>query len=217
MQLECRYLDLASAGVRIETRGEGQPVITGYAARYYDPNVSGTEFRLDMGKWGVIHERIMPGAFNRALNEDDVVGLFNHDPNHILGRMSAKTLTLRTDDKGLVYEITPPASAGNVVESIRRGDLRGSSFAFMPRLGGQTWRDAEIDKKEVTIRELTDVQLFDVSPVTYPAYPATSTGVRAFSVEDLTKEIEAHRKRQAEAKSRINGNHAMEESLGFFG
>lgn len=180
-----------AASVRIESRGEGQPpVITGYAARYYDPNTPGTEYVMK-SRHGNIHERIKPGAFDRALAEGDVVGLFNHDTNYILGRQSAGTLRLSVDGLGLRFEIDPPdtGTGRDLMASLKRGDVSGSSFSFAPRTGGETWRDAEIENKEVSIRELTDVALYDVGPVVFPAYKAASSGVRADS--QAPEEIES--------------------------
>ena len=190
-----RILTLSTADARADQRADGQPpAIVGYAARYYDPNDPNTEYRIDMGRWGIIVERIAPGAFDRAVNEDDVVGLFNHDANLVLGRKSAGTLHLRLDAKGLHYDINPPASS-NVPESIRRGDVKGSSFSFSVR--GQKWEEMKIDAKDVVIRTLTDVQLYDVGPVVFPAYGAASTGVRAFDPESLGRELDAWKNKRA--------------------
>lgn len=178
--------------VRVEQREE-KPVIIGYAARYWSAEDPGTQYRFQ-AKRETIVERILPGAFSRAIAEDDVVALLNHDPNHVLGRTSAGTLRLRADGLGLGYELDPPASASNIVESIRRGDIKGSSFAFAPRVGGQTFRDADINGERVTIRELHDVRLFDVSAVTFPAYSSATTGLRAFDPEALAQEIEEMRR-----------------------
>jgi uncharacterized protein len=123
-------------------------------------------------------ERIMPTTFDRALREDDVRALFNHDPNFILGRLSAGTLKLSVDPVGLRYQIQAPdtQAARNVLTSIKRGDVTGSSFSFIPHPdGGQrTYKDGNR-----YIRELHSVQLFDVGPVTFPAYQGSTTGVRA--------------------------------------
>lgn len=187
------------AEVRIETRAEGDgPLIVGYAARYFNPSDPGTEYRFGVGKQKY-HERIAPGAFIRALAEDMVVGLFNHDSNLVLGR-SGSTMTLSADGLGLKYEITPPdTSVGrDLVESIRRGDVAGSSFSFMPRTGGVTYRDAEIDGQRVTIRELTDVQLYDVGPVVFPAYRSATSGLRTEDRDAIEREAEAWQREQAD-------------------
>lgn len=125
---------------------------------------------------GGFRERISPGAFARAIREgQDVRGLFNHDSNLILGRTSAGTMKISEDDKGLAYEITPPDSdqARALVESIRRGDVTGNSFSFM------TMTDKWETINGETIRTLIDVDLFDVGPVVWPAYPQTDVALRS--------------------------------------
>lgn len=160
-----------SATIEIELRGDAKkPVIRGLAAVYYD-GTEGTEFEL----WPGMKERIMPGAFDRAVKEDDVRALFNHDDNIVLGRTKSGTLRLSVDAKGLRYEIEPPESAASVIESIRRGDVSGSSFSF--RVTDETF----LKKDDVRIREIRGVTLFDVSPVVFPAYTATEADVRSIS------------------------------------
>ncbi len=140
--------------------------IKGYAAVFYD----GTE-RSEFQLGGDCYERIMPGAFDEALRSDDIVALFNHDPSQLLGRNSAGTLELSTDSVGLRYSIPvgDTAISQEVGKMQARGDLRGSSFAFTVRSGGESIkRDGER-----SIREVESVHLFDVGPVTYPAYSGT--------------------------------------------
>lgn len=152
-----------------ETPGAA-PVITGYAAVFYRAGDPGTEFQLYPG----CVERVMPTAFNRAIQESDPRGLFNHDANLILGRKSAGTLRLFVDDIGLRYEVDPPdtQAARDVLTLLRRGDITGSSFAFVPKY-------AQRDENGTHIMEVIDCDLYDVGPVVFPAYPATAAGVRA--------------------------------------
>jgi HK97 family phage prohead protease len=183
--------------VRLEQRADGSPpVITGYAAVFYDANDPGTEYRL----YDDLVERIMPGAFTRALSDDDVRALFNHDANHVLGRTLAGTCRLSVDAKGLRYEVDPPdtQTARDLVASIRRGDITGSSFGFVPR--STTYRK---DDAGGYVLERNDVQLFDVSPVTFPAYASTQAGVRAGGDADtVRREVEAWERSQAKPASR---------------
>jgi hypothetical protein len=157
-------------------------MIVGYAAVFYDPNVPGTAFRL----WSDVEERIMPGAFDAAIREDDVRALFNHCPDFVLGRSKSGTLRLSVDARGLRYEIDPPdtQAARDVLAMLRRGDVSGSSFAFSER--SRTIRELP----GMYVIELNDVQLFDVGPVTYPAYTATEAAARS---SDLRREAEAVR------------------------
>lgn len=178
---ERRFLDTKRTGVRLEQRAEGQPpTIVGYGAVFYDAANAGTEYDLT-NTWGGFVERVMPGAFDRAVREDDVRALFNHDPNQILGRTTAGTLRLSVDKVGLRYEIEPPNTddALGLIEAICRGDVSGSSFSFT--INEQVWRDV-VDpqtNQTTTIRELTAVTLYDLGPVTFPAYEGTSAGVRS--------------------------------------
>jgi HK97 family phage prohead protease len=176
--------------VGVESRADGRSVITGYAAVFYNPNDPGTEYQL----LDEVVERIMPGAFNRAIREDDVRGLFNHDDNLVLGRVKAGTMRLSVDSRGLKYEIDPPdtTAALDVMKSIRRGDVTGSSFRFRPNVN--TYRKE--GGKYVIERE--EVSLFDVGPVTFPAYTATAAGVR----KELEQWIKSRRGFAAAAAAR---------------
>lgn len=179
-QMERRFLANPSSGLKVRKRDDGRPVVEGYAAVFYRDGEDGTEYKM----WDDFVERIMPEAFDRAAKEDDVRGLFNHDPDNLIGRTTAGTMTLAVDTKGLRYEITMPETriAADVVGMIERGDLTGSSFSFIPT--DQTWREVG----STLIREVRGVQLFDVGPVTFPAYSATTTGVRSEDRERMRQE-----------------------------
>lgn len=162
MELERRAV--TTAELRAEP-GE-RPKIVGYAAVF-------NQLSEDLG--GFV-EVIRPGAFKRALAEGaDVRALWNHDPNHVLGRTTAGTLRLVEDDYGLRFEADPPDTqwARDLLESIRRGDVTGTSFAFRAREDRWGTQDGQ------PLRELHDVDLFDVGPVTFPAYRTTTVAVRA--------------------------------------
>lgn len=182
--------------IRIEERAGGGKLVTGYAAVFYRDGEAGSEYRLGTD----IVERIAPTAFSRALSEKhDARALFNHDPNMLLGRAGAGTLRLSVDQRGLKYEIDlPDTQAGkDVATSIARRDLAGSSFSFSVKgKEGQRFEKG----KEHDIRHITDVDLYDVGPVTYPAYESTTTGLRSGDCADA---FEAHnqwrKEREAEA------------------
>src|SRR5476649_2469070 len=128
--------------------------------------------------WG-FREIIKPGAFDDVLG-DDVRGLFNHDPNYILGRSSANTLTLSVDERGLQYTLIAPDTQtirDLVIAPMMRGDITQSSFAFRVAPDGERWYE---DEEGIVIREVSQFsRLFDVSPVTYPAYQEADSGVRS--------------------------------------
>lgn len=159
--------------VSLRDAGGGLPIITGYAAVFYRAGEAGTVFR----PWDDFEERIMPGAFDRTIGEDDVRALFNHRAESVLGR-TPNTLKLTVDERGLRYEIEPPdtSTGREVVELIRRGDVSGSSFGFTVR-----GRTSKVEEGRHVI-EVRDVQLFDVGPVTYPAYSGTEAEVRSLGL-----------------------------------
>lgn len=124
---------------------------------------------------GGFREMIAPGAFSDVL-ENDVRCLFNHDSNYVIGRTASGTLELREDDLGLVYRADPPSTvwATDLKVTISRGDVNQSSFGFY--VGDDEWK--KVDGGDVRIINRV-AELFDVSPVTFPAYPQTDVQVRA--------------------------------------
>lgn len=153
------------AELTVEERSGGRTVIIGYGAVY-------DRLSLDLGGF---REKISPGAFDNILTrqrgKQDVVALFNHDKNYVLGRTSSGTLELSSDAKGLKYEVTPPTTRSDILELITRRDVRGSSFGFSVKNGGDSW---STDDKG-SVRSVNDVSgLYDVGPVLTPAYPDSS-------------------------------------------
>lgn len=127
--------------------------------------------------WGSFVEQVDPRAFDEA-DMSDVRSLFNHDDNKILGR-TPRTLRLSIDDKGLLYELdTAPTTYGNdLMISMERGDVTQSSYGFTVE------KDEWIDRSNeglLPLRRILKIgRVFDVSPVTYPAYPETTSEVRS--------------------------------------
>jgi uncharacterized protein len=162
-----------SAELRAEAEGD-EMAIAGYAAL----------FNQNSKNLGGFKERIAPGAFTRSLKEGaDVKALLNHDPSHLLGRTKNGSLTLSQDERGLKFRCVLNAESGahrDLYASIKRGDLDECSFAFTVPQGGDSFDEA-IDETGVRYqrRTLKDVNLLDVSAVTYPAYNNTSVGARS--------------------------------------
>lgn len=135
---------------------------------------------VDFGGW---RERIMPGAFSRAIKEkQDVFALINHDESLILGRTRSGTLTLSEDKEGLAFDCSLPATsyAADLSVIMDRGDIDQCSFGFVPVK--TTWSeepDPDNAKEQIIVRQIEDCDLFDVSVVTYPAYPQTDASTRA--------------------------------------
>jgi uncharacterized protein len=155
--------------MRAVLNADGKRMIVGYAAIFNSETELYPNYR----------EKIDPEAFNDVLN-DDVRALFNHDPNIVLGRTKAGTLKLSVDTRGLKYEITPPdtAIATDLLKSIDRGDVSQSSFGFsISRPGGDEIRELDNGQSIRTIKRVK--QLFDISPVTYPAYNDTAVALRS--------------------------------------
>lgn len=149
--------------------------VVGYGAVFYDERDPGTEYQL----YDDLVERIMPGAFDRAIREDDIRSLFNHDPNLVLGRVAAGTLSLSVDRRGLYYEAQVPETQlirDQVLTPIQRKDVTGSSFMF--DVLDRSWREVEVDGRTVYIRELNEVRLYEVGPVVFPAYEGATSGAR---------------------------------------
>jgi len=177
----------------IEARAESdEMIIEGYAALYdNETNI------------GPFRETISRGAFDDVL-DNDVRALMNHDPNYVLGRTGAGTLELELDDTGLKYRIKlgEQQYAKDLYESVKRGDISQSSFAFT--IAEQSWNENR------TVRSVDKVAtLLDVSPVTYPAYkdtegllarneeqePEVINNAVAESTSDNNKEVKTTKKR----------------------
>jgi HK97 family phage prohead protease len=193
-------------GCSVERRtvdGKEKLTIGGYAAVFYRDGDATTEFDFGYGT-----ERIMRGAFDAAIAEkQDVRALWNHDPSKILGRTKNGTLRLSVDDVGLKYEADLPETeeARGFAASIERGDVDGSSFGFMIRRnadGSMAEKWEKPDSKKKVVRSIASVNLFDVSPVTFPAYTGASVGVRDMDggeeLQRIAQEIEKTGEKQAE-------------------
>ncbi len=139
----------------------------GHAAVFGEPT--------DIGGW--FREQIEPGAFSASIKDDDIRALWNHNPDHVLGRNIANTLTLAEDETGLMTTITPPDTqvARDLAVSIERGDISQMSFAFQTLV--EEWISGE--GKDLDLRKIKKVRLYDVSPVTFPAYDGTDIAMRS--------------------------------------
>jgi HK97 family phage prohead protease len=164
LNVERRYL---TQEFRVSKEGEAAK-IEGYASLFNSRSE-------DLGGW---REEIDPAAFDAVMaSNPDVRALWNHNADVVLGRTAAGTLKLNIDARGLAYEVDPPDTqqARDLMVSMRRGDITQSSFGFI--CGRDQWTEEK--DGTVTRRILEFDSLLDVSPVTYPAYTATSSGVRS--------------------------------------
>jgi uncharacterized protein len=159
---ETRTIDIE---FQADPEGTGRTV-EGYAALY--SQVSGELYGFE--------EVIEPGAFDNA-DFSDVRALFNHDPNQILARTSSGTMSVATDTKGLRYSFEmPDTTLGNdLLVMMKRGDISQSSFAFT--IKEDSWEERA---GMLPLRHIREVEtIYDVSPVTYPAYTQTTATARS--------------------------------------
>lgn len=188
MKLERRALTAP-----LEVRADGQTV-AGYAAVFNS--------ETDIG--GMFREKIAPGAFKPSLN-GDVRALWNHDSSHVLGRTKAGTLRLSEDERGLAVEIDlPDTQAGrDLRENMRLGNVDGMSFGF--RVTKQAWDESG----DIPLRTIEEVELFEVSAVTFPAYEDTEIALR--SLNEAKDERQKAEHNAAQAKARIAARKAEAE------
>lgn len=145
---------------------------------------------------GKRYEQFAPTAFNRVLSDPntDVRAFFNHDQAKLLGRQSSGTLRLSVEEEGLAFSVDLPDTtyANDLRELVKRGDLDGASFAFIP---GEVALGRAADGLQ--LRTHTDVkELIDISPVTLPAFTGTSVQLRS-------RDIESARAQAARARHRV--------------
>lgn len=195
--MEKRFLAAPGGEVEVRALEEGGELrkLVGYAAKY---NVRSEVL-------GSFVEEILPGAFDGVLG-NDVVALFNHDPSMVLGRSTAGTLRLTVDEIGLRYEcdLAGDEISRRVAAYIADGRVRQSSFSFTVPDDG-SGDDYQQLGDGMWLRRIKRVnRLYDVAPVTYPAYPDATVTLRALeagaaaTLEARMAEI----RRQAEARRR---------------
>ncbi len=155
--------------------------------------------------FGWFREMVMPGAFDDVLR-DDVRALVDHIPHKILARTKSGTLELFVDETGLGYraEVANTTAGNDILESIRRGDVDQSSFGFQVRT--VEWDDDVDGTRGYDLRKIVKVaRLYDVSPVTYPAYPDADVSVAKRSYDAHKKDLKETeiRRQQTSLKVRI--------------
>jgi HK97 family phage prohead protease len=126
---------------------------------------------------GGFKERVVPGAFKNAVTSNvDIRALVDHDSTKLLGRTSNGTLRVSEDAVGLRVEIDLPDTsyAADVKSLVARKDIRGMSFGFRVPEGGQRFTK----EGGHTVRELTNIDLREVTVTSIPAYADTSIYVR---------------------------------------
>lgn len=144
----------------------------GYAAVY---NAVSDPIRT--GKGVEFREVLRPGCFDESLKDGhNILALVSHDTSKILGSTRNRTLRLQVDDKGLRFELDPADTSysRDVQALVDRGEIRGCSFSFSVRPGGQA-----ISKTNgMALRELTKLDVGEISLTGIPAYEATTVEIR---------------------------------------
>lgn len=182
--IERRTVPAGDIEVRVLDGDAGLYEMVGHAAVFGD-------LSEDLGFFESWYERIAEGAFASVLRKNpDVRCLFNHDSNYVLGRTSAGTLELDEDEVGLFYRCAVgDTSYGRDLRTLlERGDVTQSSFAFRVARHGDTWEEDDDGNLVRTIHQFSE--LYDVSPVTYPAYTTTDVGLAS---HDLVAEADDDR------------------------
>jgi uncharacterized protein len=176
---EVRYL--RGLEFRAAPAGSDSPgMIAGYAAVY-------NRLSEDLGGF---REKIMPGAFRDVLKQD-VRALANHSQFHLLGRTKAGTLRLKDSAHGLLDEIDLPSNqiGRDTAESVRRGDMDGQSFSFRVLPEDVQW-DWDTTPPTRMIHRFEEI--YDVGPVTTPAYTDTSVSMRTLESARAQCRCKAH-------------------------
>ena len=181
-----------SRGITPVAPEAGKPrSLRGYAAVFNKES-------LDLG--GFI-EIIRPGAFSRSLKDaEDILAFAHHDSSRPLARRSAGTLSLAEDETGLLVNIqlADTSHARDCLADIDAGNIDGMSFSFRTRKNGDRWKQGPLGQADV--RELLDVELIEVSPVTVPAYPDTEVASRSRPKQEAEKFVPT-----PEQMARVNG------------
>ncbi len=164
-QREVRSISTTARPLTVRTSADGSKQVSGYAIVFNSPSA-------DMG----FTEICSPTMLDRTLNEKpDVLAFRDHKQELLIGRTTAGTLTLKKDKTGLAFTITLPNTAIGLdtAENVRLRNLTGCSFGFTTREDDWTLVDDKL------VRTLLDVDLYEISITSFPAYEATSVNTRS--------------------------------------
>lgn len=205
--MEKRTVNLQFRSTDLEKRK-----IEGYAAIFSD------EYTKLKDRWGdCFYEKISPGAFLKTLNDKsrDKFMLINHDWNKVVGRTNSN-LELEEDNKGLRFSLEiPNTSDGNdLLENVRLGLVKGCSFGFNILNQKTRW-----DDDWNFYRDITEVDLFEITATPIPAYSDTEISCRSEELSNISiKEIREKEKNLEgpQNKNKINENRSAEIISAFF-
>lgn len=166
---------MRTVSTEFQTREDGEALkIEGYFAVF--------DSVYDIGQG--MSESIARGAFTKTLS-GDIRALTNHDTTLVLGRTKAHTLELREDSHGLWGSISinpKDADAMNLYERVKRGDVDQCSFGFDIRS-----EDTDIREDGSVHWTIREVDLYEVSACTFPAYEETSISARSQQRDEIQK------------------------------
>jgi HK97 family phage prohead protease len=163
---------LAPVTLRAKGEGDSGQTFEGYAVKYNSRTWIGYGPDDPWGFW----EQVSTGAFDVSLRTADVVCVYNHDLNYMLGRTASGTLRLSSDDTGLlaVNDLPDTTVGRDLGVLVARKDVAGMSFSFIP-----TEENWTVQKDGTDLRTLITSDIFDVAPCVLPAYGDTTAAVRA--------------------------------------
>jgi len=189
--------------VEVRADQDGGSWLTGYAVVFYDPDNKGTQYDIFEGHV----ERVDRSAFDDT-DWTQTISVFNHDFNQVpLGTTRSGTLSVEVDNIGVKYRVKLPESATSVREAVERGDVAGSSFSWPP----DAWTVKRSNDGDFTVHTITKIdRVTDVSPVTWPAYTATSAEMKSRSQARVVEQEDALKEEQkrfeAEEAARAKAN-----------
>lgn len=166
-------------GATVDTTS-ARPALVGYAVHFNELSEPIT------GPHGAaFRERVRPSALARLRERRDVKALVGHDAARVVGSTKAGTLTLQVDSIGLRFRLEPPDSpiGADLLEAVRRGDMDAMSFAFRVLPDGETWSRDE----RPPVRELTDIDVFEISFVAWGAYRTAAAHVEQRALEEAAR------------------------------
>lgn len=173
--MEKRTFITSNAEFRAEEKNQ-EKYLEGYFIR----------FNQETNLYGNVYEQISPDSIPDDIGSQDIRALFNHDTAKVLGRTTSGTLELRKDALGIYGKVKineQDTEALNIYSRVMRGDISSASFGFF--LNAQDIKERDDETVHITIR---DIELFEVSVVTFPAYPQTEIGARKRSIEQFSLE-----------------------------
>jgi HK97 family phage prohead protease len=183
-ELRLRLFSDADFTLRAAADEDGDPVFTGHAAVFNVRTAIGNPLT-----WG-FYEEVAPGAFSKTLQEGDARFLVDHDTSLLMARVSADDLRLAEDKVGLAVDAdldTELSYVRDFVRNLEKRRITGMSFGF--RVVKDDWTSETVStsdgqEADVEVRTIREVELFEVSAVTFPAYEETDAALRALQRRD---------------------------------